>query len=72
MSKSRFSDEQKVKLLREAEASSVAEVARKHGLARETIYAWRRTYNGMGLSESLGEASCCSFFRPAPVGQQSS
>lgn len=52
MKKSRFSDEQKVKLLREAEATSVAEVARKNGLSRETIYAWRRTYNGIGLSEA--------------------
>ncbi len=42
MKKSRFSDEQTVKMLRESEATSVAAVAKKHGISRETVYTWRR------------------------------
>lgn len=44
MKKSRFSEEQMVSILREADRSSVAEVARKHKVSEQTIYTWRRTY----------------------------
>lgn len=52
MKKSRFSDEQKVKMLREAEATSVATVAKKHGISRETIYTWRRSFTGVDVKEA--------------------
>ncbi len=41
MKKSRFSDEQRVTILREADKSPVAEVAKKHGISEQTIYNWR-------------------------------
>jgi putative transposase len=44
MKKTRFSEEQMVKILREADRSPVSEVAKKHGVSDVTIYAWRKRY----------------------------
>ena len=47
MKKTRFSEVQMVTILREADAKPVPEVAKKHGVATATIYAWRKHFGGL-------------------------
>ena len=51
MKRSRFSEAQILKALKEAEARPAAEVARKLGIAPTTLYQWKSRYGGMTLSE---------------------
>jgi len=52
--KKRFSEEQIVRILGEAAGHGVPTTARKYGVSEQTVYVWRRRYEGMDVSQ-VGE-----------------
>lgn len=52
MRKSRYSEEQIIAILKEAEQGKVMEVIRRHGIAQKTYYNWKAKYGGLEVSEA--------------------
>jgi len=51
--KSRFSEEQIIKILDEAKTGLlIEEICRKHGISYATYYKWKSKFGGMTLSEA--------------------
>jgi putative transposase len=52
MKKTRFTEEQIVKILQQQESGiKVGEICREHGISDQTFYNWKAKYGGMTVSE---------------------
>lgn len=52
MKRKRYSVEQIMRILRDAEGKEISKVCREHQISEQTFYRWRRKYDGMELSDA--------------------
>lgn len=53
MKRKRYSPEQIIRILKEAEAGSkIADICRSHGISEQTFYNWRNKYGNMSISDA--------------------
>jgi putative transposase len=51
MKKSRYSEEQIVRILRETDRDTIAEVAKRNGVSEASIYGWQKRFGEMEAND---------------------
>lgn len=54
MTKNKFTEEQVVRLLEEAESGvkTITDICRERGITKNTFYAWKKKYGGLSVEET--------------------
>lgn len=67
MKKSKYCEVRIVRLLREADRDTIADVAKRHGVSEASIYAWCKRFGGMAATCAVLALGACAGISEPPL-----